>query len=102
MLTEHGDAVIQKKPKSIMIDRNQYSMDGESDGGFSFNDRSDDTNPAVKNEGLAFRYYIINVYLLFFVRYENLNIRIIYIFGMKYISYYFFLFLSHNAYFINT
>ncbi|XP_029672193.1 tolloid-like protein 2 [Formica exsecta] len=55
MLAEHDDAVVQKKSKSIIIDRNQYSMGGESDGGFSFNDRSDDTNPAVKNEGFAFR-----------------------------------------------
>lgn len=80
MLTEHGDAVIKKKSKSIMIDRNQYRMDGEPDGGFNFNHRSDDINPAVKNEGFAFRYYIINVYLLFFVRYKNLIIRIIYIY----------------------
>lgn len=87
MLAEHDDAVVQKKSKSIMIDRNQYSMGGESDGGFSFNDRSDDTNPAVKNEGFAFRYYIMNVYLLcFFARYKKLNIRI-YIFSMKYMSY---------------
>jgi len=58
VFNEHNDAVVKKKPESI--DRNQYSMGGESDG-FSFNDRSDDTNPAVKNEGLAFRYYIMNV-----------------------------------------
>ncbi|XP_050448327.1 tolloid-like protein 2 isoform X1 [Cataglyphis hispanica] len=55
MLTEHGDAVIQKKPKSIMIDRNQYKMDDEPDGDFSFNHRSDNINPAVKNEGFAIR-----------------------------------------------
>lgn len=52
MFNEHNEAVVKKKPESI--DRNQYSMGGEFDG-FSFNDRSDDTNPAVKNEGLAFR-----------------------------------------------
>ncbi|EFN62057.1 Tolloid-like protein 2 [Camponotus floridanus] len=52
VFNEHNDAVVKKKSESI--DRNQYSMGGESDG-FSFNDRSDDTNPAVKNEGLVFR-----------------------------------------------
>lgn len=64
LLNEHEEAIVQRTPESIMIDRNQYSMGGESDGSFNFNARSDDTNPAVKDEGFVFRYYIINVYLL--------------------------------------
>lgn len=39
-----------------MVDRNQYSMGGESDDGFNFNARMDDTNSAVKNMGFEFRY----------------------------------------------
>lgn len=65
VLIEHNEAVVQKKPELIMIDRNQYSMDGKFDG-FSFNDRSDDINPAVKNEGFAFRYYIITIVICLF------------------------------------
>ncbi|XP_011644936.1 dorsal-ventral patterning protein tolloid-like isoform X3 [Pogonomyrmex barbatus] len=47
--------MIQKKPGSITIDRNQYSVDDESDDSFTFIARNDDTNPAVKNEGFKFR-----------------------------------------------
>ncbi|KMQ95009.1 tolloid-like protein 2-like protein [Lasius niger] len=55
LLNEHEEAIVQRTPESIMIDRNQYSMGGESDGSFNFNARSDDTNPAVKDEGFVFR-----------------------------------------------
>jgi len=54
MLNEH-EVLVQKKPEPIMINRNQYSTGAESDDGFSFSDRNDDTNPAVKDEGVEFR-----------------------------------------------
>ncbi|XP_029174592.1 uncharacterized protein LOC114943175 isoform X2 [Nylanderia fulva] len=52
LLNEHEE--IQRTPDSIMINHNQYNMGGESEGGFSFNAKSDDANPAVKDEGFAF------------------------------------------------
>ncbi|XP_011152064.2 tolloid-like protein 2 isoform X1 [Harpegnathos saltator] len=52
---EHDKVLIQEKPKSIMVDHNQYNTDGQSADGFSFNTRNDDTNPTVKDEGFKFR-----------------------------------------------
>ncbi|XP_076233982.1 tolloid-like protein 1 tolkin [Calliopsis andreniformis] len=45
----------QEKSEPIMVDRNQYSMDGEVEGGFSFNARTDDAVPGVRDEGVEFR-----------------------------------------------
>ncbi|XP_031835041.1 tolloid-like protein 1 tolkin [Nomia melanderi] len=45
----------QEKSEPIMVDRNQYSMDGEVAGGFSFNARNDDAGPGVRDEGVEFR-----------------------------------------------
>lgn len=55
MAREHDEAVVLKKPESIMV--NQYSTSGESDEGFSFNTRNDDSIPAVRDKNLQFRYY---------------------------------------------
>lgn len=46
----------QEKSEPIMVDRNQYSMDGELEGGFSFNARNEDARPGVRDEGVEFRY----------------------------------------------
>ncbi|XP_014469873.1 PREDICTED: bone morphogenetic protein 1-like [Dinoponera quadriceps] len=53
VLGEHDKVFIQEKP--IMVDRNQYNMDGKSADGFRSNARNDDTNPAVKDVGFEFR-----------------------------------------------
>ena len=45
----------REKSEPIMVDRNQYSMDGELEGGFSFNARNEDARPGVKDEGVEFR-----------------------------------------------
>ncbi|XP_050485193.1 bone morphogenetic protein 1-like [Bombus huntii] len=45
----------QEKSEPIMVDRNQYSMDGELEGGFSFNARNEDARPGVRDEGVEFR-----------------------------------------------
>nr|XP_003701332.1 PREDICTED: bone morphogenetic protein 1 isoform X1 [Megachile rotundata] len=45
----------QEKSEPIMVDRNQYSMDGELEGGFSFKARNDDVKPGVRDEGVEFR-----------------------------------------------
>nr|XP_012228893.1 PREDICTED: bone morphogenetic protein 1-like [Linepithema humile] len=55
ILHEHDEAIVEEKQEPIMVDRNQYSMGGESDDGFNFNARMDDTNSAVKNMGFKFR-----------------------------------------------
>lgn len=62
----------QEKSEPIMVDRNQYSMDGELEGGFSFNARNEDARPGVRDEGVEFRYVAptreiyANVFLFFF------------------------------------
>lgn len=62
----------QEKSEPIMVDRNQYSMDGELEGGFSFNARNEDARPGVRDEGVEFRYVALtreiyaNVFLFFF------------------------------------
>lgn len=48
-------AASQEKSEPIMVDRNQYSMDGDLGGGFSFNARNDDAGPGVRDEGVEFR-----------------------------------------------
>ncbi|XP_043526824.1 uncharacterized protein LOC122537605 [Frieseomelitta varia] len=45
----------REKSEPIMVDRNQYSMDGELEGGFSFNARNEDARPGVRDEGVEFR-----------------------------------------------
>ncbi|XP_071577832.1 tolloid-like protein 2 isoform X1 [Temnothorax nylanderi] len=55
VLHEHDRMVAREKSEPIMIDRNQYSTGDESEDGFSFSARNDDTNPAVKDEGFEFR-----------------------------------------------
>ncbi|XP_024877465.1 tolloid-like protein 2 isoform X4 [Temnothorax curvispinosus] len=55
VLHEHDQMVAREKSEPIMIDRNQYSTGDESEDGFSFSARNDDTNPAVKDEGFEFR-----------------------------------------------
>lgn len=58
MFHEHDEMVVQEKPEPIMINRNQYST-GDKPDDFSFSTRNDDIiNPAVKDEGLKFRYYM--------------------------------------------
>lgn len=48
--------VSREKSEPIMVDRNQYSMDGgELEGGFSFNARNEDARPGVRDEGVEFR-----------------------------------------------
>ncbi|XP_015432107.1 PREDICTED: tolloid-like protein 2 [Dufourea novaeangliae] len=55
---QERDEIVASREKSepIMVDRNQYSMDGgEAEGGFSFNARNDDVGPGVRDEGVEFR-----------------------------------------------
>lgn len=66
-LHEHDKVVIQEKPESIMVNRNQYNMGSESGDGFSFNTKNDDINPIVKDEGFEFRY---NKFPIFITRFN--------------------------------
>lgn len=56
----------QEKSEPIMVDRNQYSMDGELEGGFSFNARNEDARPGVRDEGVEFRYVAPRKFHVFF------------------------------------
>lgn len=67
--------LVQEKSESIMVDRNQYNMDGKSADGFSFNPKNDDTNPAVKDEGFEFRYYNEYVFVFHALQRKNLSVR---------------------------
>lgn len=71
MLHEHDQMVAREKSESIVINRNQYSTGDESDDGFSFRIRNDDTNPVVKDEGFEFRYYNLLIMYLCVSRYKN-------------------------------
>lgn len=65
MFHEHDEMVAREKSESVIINSNQYTTDDESDDGFSFGIRNDDTNPAVKDEGFEFRYYNEFTYYIF-------------------------------------
>jgi len=66
ILRKHDEAVVEEKPEPIMVDRNQYSMGGESGDDFNFNARKDDTNSAVKSTGFEFRYLWVFTRLFFY------------------------------------
>lgn len=52
---EEESVVSRGKSEPIMVDRNQYSMGGEYEDGYSFNVRNDDTNREIKDDGIEIR-----------------------------------------------
>jgi len=74
LLHEHQKTV-SKKSESIMENHNQYNTNSESDDGFIFNARNDDSIPAIKNKNFNFRYCNKIIFRLSIMHFYHANIH---------------------------